>query len=251
MIDVLIEYPYMHFKRKTIGKVPSSWEELTERQFIAISRVIDGADPDYRFLSIMTGISREVLKKLSPYELLKLSEGIDFIGKSGGFYADFIIRELPWKSFVAPKPKLAGISFGQFIFLDAYYRDWTTAADETALNKFVASLYLLPAEKFDNEICIERLEEIAGVDLDIRKAIAFNFTLVQVWLQKAYPLIFPDTRDEAESAEVPKQSNSSGWINIFESMVGEDLINRDKYSEQPIHTLHRYMTRKFKENPRK
>ena len=159
MIDIVVEYPFMLFKRKAIGRAPSSWAELTEKQFIAISRIVHGADPDYKFLSLLTGINKDLLRKLSSYELLKLSQEIDFIGKAGSFHSNFIIGELPrlGRRYFAPKPKLEGITFAQFIFMDAYYNDWTAFKQETALNKFIASLYLHNNEKFSNEIIEERL----------------------------------------------------------------------------------------------
>jgi len=250
MMDVLIEYPFMHFKRKAAGKMPVSWQELTESQFIAISRVIDGADPDYRFLSVMTGIQGELLRKLSAYELLKLSEGIDFIGRAGDSYSAFIIRQLPWDHLTAPKSKLSGLTFGQFIFADAYYNDWCQLQQETSLNKFIVCLYLVPGEVFNHENIEQRILPIGKIDLSIRKAIVLNYGLISVWLQKAYPLLFVDHAEGTPREEHPKPQQS-GWVNLFESMVGEDLINRDRYAALPLHTVLRHLTNKFKENARK
>jgi hypothetical protein len=252
MIDVIVEYPFMLFKRKAIGRAPSSWAELTEKQFIAISRIVHGSDPDYKFLSILTGINKDLLRKLSSYELLKLSEEIDFIGKAGSMYSNFIIGELPWmaKKCIAPKPKMEGITFAQFIFMDAYYNDWTAFQQETALNKFIASLYLRNNEKFSSEIIEARLELIERIDFDIRKAIAFNYSLIIVWLQKAYPLIFKETEESEEVSKKEKMPSKSVWLSIYESMVGDDLINRDKYAELPLHAVFRHMTKKYKENAR-
>ena len=250
MIDILVEYPFMHMKRKMAGKMPVSWQELTQPQFIAISRVIDGADPDYRFLSVMTGIRGDLLKRLTHYELLKLSEGIDFIGRAGNCYSDFIIKELPWGHLIAPKSKLSGLTFGQFIFADAYYNDWCQLLRETTLNKFIACLYLIPGEIFNHENIEQRIIPIGKTDLEIRNAIALNYALVTVWLQKAYPLIFVDHAEGAKREDIPKVK-SSGWVNLFESLVGEDLINRDQYAALPLHTVLRHLTKKFKENARK
>lgn len=196
MITIAIEYPFLFLKRKAKGKAPSSWSELTERQFIAISRTIHGTEPDFHFLSELTGIDRNLLKKLSPFDLYKLSERIDFVGQAGHSHPDFIIMKIPGTDFCSPKPKLAGMTFGQFIFIESYYNDWMAGRraeskpDETALNNFVASLYLQTNEKFTNETIPSRAGKIAITDLDIRKAIAFNYSLVMIWLQKAYPLIF-------------------------------------------------------------
>ena len=254
MIDIAVEYPFMLFKRKAIGRVPSSWAELTEKQFIGISKVIYGDEPDYKFLATLTGINRDVLKKLSPFQLLQLSESIDFIGKAGSSYSNFIISELPHdaKRCIAPKPKMEGITFGQFIFMDAYYSDWSAFRQETALNKFIATVYLHFNDKFSNEIIEERMEVIGRIDFDIRKAIAFNYSLIIYWLQKAYPLIFPETHESEDPDPEPREKQyKSGWLKIFESMVGEDLINRDKYADLPLHTVLRHMTKKYKENARR
>jgi len=250
MIDILLEYPLMRFKRKVAGKMPVSWQELSQTQFIAISRMIDGADPDYRFLSVMTGIRSDLLKKLSAYELLKLSEGIDFIGRADNSYSDFIIKELPWGHLTAPKSKLSGLTFGQFIFADAYYNDWCQLLEETSLNKFIACLYLVPGEIFNHENIEKQIIPIGKIDLAIRKAIVLNYALISIWLQKAYPLIFVD-HAESTSREDPPKPQSSGWVNLFESLVGEDLINRDRYAALPLHTVLRHLTKKFKENARK
>ena len=253
MIDVVVEYPFMLFKRKAIGRAPSSWEELTEKQFIAISKIVHGADPDYRFLSTLTGINKELLRKLTPYSILKLSQEIDFIGKAGILYSKFIISELFWMGAqcIAPKPKLEGITFGQFIFLDAYYRDWSDFKQESALNKFVASLYLHKNEKFSSDLIDSRLVLIERVNPDIKKAIAFNWGLVIVWLQKAYPLIFREQEELEEQPANGKTQPNNGWISIYESIVGDDLINREKYAELPLHSVLRHLTKKYKENARK
>ena len=253
MTTISIEYPFLFFKRKAKGKTPSSWSELTEQQFIAISRTIDGAEPDFRFLSVLTGIGQNLLKKLSSFELFKLSEKIDFVSQAGNFHYAFVIREIPGTDFVSPKPKLAGLTFGQFIFTESYYNDWTTTKDEKVLNDFTASLYLPGNEKFISETIPDRAREIAATDLAIRNAIVLNYSLVMVWLQNAYPLIFQSPSKNPDSAVQvddirPKQY---GWLKLFESLVGDDLINRDHYAELPLHTVLRHLTIKYKENIRR
>ena len=243
----------MLLKRKAIGRAPSSWNELTEKQFIAISRIINGERPDYKFLCVLTGIKKDLLKKLSHYELLKLSEEINFISRAGSSHSDFIISDIPGAGdrLRSPAAKLASVTFGQFIFMDAYYSDYSKTREEMALNKFIACLYLQENQKFSNELIQHRSEVVSRIDIHIRRAIAFNYSLIILWLQKAYPLVFSGTTGEDHSEEKEKPLTNSPWINIFESMVGEDLINRDRYADLPIHTVLRTLTRKYKENARK
>ena len=251
MIDIAIQYPFLLFKRKAKGSAPTSWEDLTERQFIAISRTVDGLEPDFRFMSILTGIKESLLKKLPPFSLLKLTEGIEFIGKAGNVYSRFVVRELPGTDFIAPKPKLDSLSFGQFIFADAYYSDWMIGKDIKQLNNLVATLYLLPGEKFDSDTIAERVWTICNIDLDIRKAVAFNYGLILTWLQGCYPLIFREPDHNVDTGLKPVSTSRSGWLTLFESMVGDDLINRERYAELPIHTVLRHLTTKYKENARR
>jgi hypothetical protein len=251
MINIAIEYPVLFFKRTATGQAPTSWGELTRRQFIAISRTVNGAEPDFRFLSQLTGIRKNLIKKLSSYELFQLSEAIDFIDQAGNSHSAFIITKIPGTDYVSPKPKLGGMTFGQFIFTESYYNDWQVTKAEADLNNFIASLFLTQGEKFDSETIAENAVKIKLVDLDIRQAIAFNYGLIMVWLQKCYPLIFQEKAEASPDLPSPdKQPKQSQWLKIFESLVGDDLINRDRYAELSVHAVLRYLTNKYKENAR-
>ena len=251
MIAIAIVYPILLFKRTATGKAPSAWGELTQQQFIAISRTVNGIEPDFRFLSVLTGIDQNLLKKLSPFDLFKLSEAIDFIGQAGNSYSEFLIPKIPGTDFVAPKSKFAGLTFGQFIYTESYYNDWLSGKDETVLNKFIASLYLNREEKFKSEEIGNKVEKIKSVRMDIRQAIAFNYGLIMIWLQKCYPLIFQDTSGtSSEQQPATERSRSGSWLKTFESLVGDDLINQDRYAELSVHAVLRYLTNKYKESSR-
>jgi hypothetical protein len=250
MIDIAIEYPFLLFRRKEKGSFPESWAEVAERQFIAILKIINGGEPDFSFLSMLTGIRESLLQQLSPYQLLRVSEGLDFIAKGDNCHHSFFIQYISTSTLIAPKAKLEGVTFGQFIFADSYYNDWLLTKDDTTLNSFIASLYLLPGEKFNNAVIPIRSVKVANTDIEIRKAIAFNWSLVMAWLWKAYPLIFSEPVKETEKDGKPKQAVQSPWIKLFETLVGDDLINRDRYAELSVHTVFRHLTKKYKENAR-
>jgi len=252
MINIAIEYPILFFRRTAKSKVPSSWAELTPQQFIAISRTVNGIEPDFRFLSVLTGFDQNLLKKLSPFDLFKLSEAIDFIGRAGNSYSEFLISKIPGTDFVAPKPKLARLTFGQFIYTESYYNDWLSGKDEITLNKFIASIYLNPNEKFKSELIGNNAVKIKSVSMDIRQAIAFNYGLIMIWLQKCYPLIFQENAEARRdsSSSTVKQTNQSQWLKTFELLVGDDLIHQDRYAELSVHAVLRYLTNKYKESSR-
>lgn len=267
MKEIAIEYPFLFFfKRRAFGQLPTSWAELSERQLLAIAGTLGGAEPDHQFLSDLTGIRLKLVRRLSPIQLKAITDQLEFIATAGNSHSDFFVKELKGcktikgsnslkgRNLAAPRRKLDGMPFGQFIFVDSYYNDWIATGKQEALNHFVASLYLLPGETFDQRLIESRVALVSSVDLDIRKAIAFNYGLVIRWLQKAYPLIFHQvgednhTKDDSPSG---KALANSPWITIFESLVGDDLINRDRYATLPVHAVFRYMTTKYKENARK
>jgi hypothetical protein len=73
------------------------------------------------------------------------------------------------------------------------------------------------------------------------------------WLALAYPLIFQEKAENPPSGDKPTDGGrrQSPWIKVFDGLVGDDLINRDRYAELPVHTVLRFMTEKSKERMRK
>jgi hypothetical protein len=252
MNDIIIEYPFWGFKRKARSQVPTSWAELTEQQFLAISEIIDGKERGFDFLKTMTGFKAKLLKRLDPYYILKLAGGIEFIGSADNFHHSFIISKIPGSTLTAPKPKLEGMTFAQFIFCDSWYSDWASRKDETTLNSFIAALYLPDGKNFVNRSVGFSTWKASRTDFTIRKAIALNWSLVMAWLSKAYPLIFREpVEKEPTAGSETTGAKQSPWIKLFETLVGDDLINQDKYADLPVHTVFRHLTEKYKANARK
>ena len=248
MNKVCITYPFFWFNRRLEYKVPTSWGELTPLQFVAIVGTVNGAVPDIRFLSAITGIGRRLLSKMHPYNILKLSESISFVGNTGILHPEFIVRSLPGTNLVCPRPKLSNMQFAQFIFADAYYMEWVKSKNETALDNFVATIFLNKGEKFDSEKMADRSVLVSKTEIGTRQAIAFNWGLVVTWLQKAYPLIFVAPSTDGNTNIKTVANSQSSWLRLFDSLVGDDLINRDRYAELPVHSVFRHLTEKFKEN---
>jgi len=59
-----------------------------------------------------------------------------------------------------------------------------------------------------------------------------------------------NSKEDSEKEDV-KKVKQSGWLKLFESLVGEDLINRDRYAELPVNTVFRHLTTKYKENAKR
>jgi len=109
---------------------------------------VNGREIDFHFLSVLTSFPKRLIKALSPYQLGKLSDQFDFIGNGSKSHNAFFSARLKGTKLYSPKPKLAGMNFGQFIFADAYYNTWLANKDDETLNKFIASLYIFDDEEF-------------------------------------------------------------------------------------------------------
>jgi len=254
MTNLEIEYPFFFFTRRAKGILPGSWSELSEKQFVAVSSLVNGREINFQLLSVLTSFPVRLIKALSPYQLAKLSDQIGFIGNASKSHNSFFSARLMGTKLYSPKPKLAGMSFGQFIFADAYYNSWLSDKADETLNKFIASLYLHSNEEFNESAISGKKSLVEKLPKDLRLSIAFNYSLIVTWLQNAYPLIFHSTCNHADPAVKADdirpdiRSKDSGWLKIFESLVGEDLIHRNKYAELPVNVVLNYLTAKYKEN---
>ena len=256
MVNITLEYQpfsFIKYKRKIEGFFPSSFGELKPVQLIAIAKLLSTKPciSETAFLKFMTGVSKFRINKLDDYcryQLMLLFEPFTDIKP----YHAFIIPKIkaPNAVLYSPKPKLAKMTFGQFIFVETYFANFQTDKNPIDLHKFVASLYLPKLHAFDEDKIPETGLLFAKVKPEILDAIVINYVLVKEWLALAYPLVF-QREDEDETArpkKVNKSNNDFGWVKIFESIVGDDLIHQDLYGLLPVHTILRWMSTKIKEN---
>jgi len=253
MVNITLEYrpfPFLKYTRKINGAFPSSFDELKPAQLIAIAGLVNQSISDTAFLKSMTGIKKFRINKLDDYyryQLMILFEPFTEIKP----YNTFIIPVIKTRETVlfSPTPKMANITFGQFIFVESYFANYQTEKTPLDLYKFVASLYLPAGHSFDEN-------NIRHWDLDhpkikpqILDAVVINYVLIKEWLALAYPLVFQQDEEEPATKKIQNNPNrNSGWVKIFESIVGDDLINQDKYGKLPIHTVLRWMSNKIKDS---
>lgn len=239
-----IEIGYRKFWMNRVAKssIPERWEEVTPRQLIAIARNYLGESSEDKLLSLMCGVRKKLIRNLDTYQKLSLAEELNFITDYKPF-SHFIIRRAGVLR--APKPRMQAMTFGQFVFVESYYSNWLQSQKDEDLDKFIASLYLPEGVKFQSEnIAVQAL--IAGkVSLIMKLAISINYRLVKEFLAHAYPLIFQKSKLGA------KPGSGDGWVKIMESVVGDDIINQDKYAGLQLHNVLRFISRKIKENSKR
>jgi hypothetical protein len=201
----------------------------------------------------MTGIKKSTINKLDEYQryqLMILFEPFTLVAP----YNEFIIPRIDtWTTqFFAPKPNLSHITFAQFIFIESYFVSYQTDKKPLDLYKFVASLYLPQSRAFSEDDISAGELYFAKVKQEILEAVVINYVLIKEWLANAYPMVFQkedeDNGDEPQKKSLKKPNNNSGWLKIFESVVGDDLVNHDRYAILPLHNVLRWMSNKIIEN---
>ena len=155
---------------------------------------------------------------------------------------NFKIRNLV---FQAPQCKLKFFPFGAFMFTDTYFQNYLNSGDVEDLNKMVMSFYHLQGEKFD-EISIEKYCSLANtIDVNIRRAICLNYSMIKTWLTNVYTYVF--LKETNPDKKIIKTSEAGSWIDVYDNLVGDDLINNEKYSNLPTHIVLKYLNKKIRE----
>jgi hypothetical protein len=256
MVEIKLEYqpfPFLNYARIIHGAFPSTFGELKPEQLIAIARLLNQSISDTDFLKFMTDIKKSTINKLDEYQryqLMILFEPFTLVAP----YNEFIIPRIDtWTTqFFSPKPKLSHITFAQFIFAESYFVSYQTDKKPLDLYKFVASLYLPQSRTFSEDDISASELYFGKVKQEILEAIVINYVLIKEWLANAYPMVFQkedeDNGNELKRKSLKKPNNNSGWLKIFESVVGDDLVNHDRYAILPLHNVLRWMSNKIIEN---
>lgn len=243
MISVNIEYyPYWSLRKKRLirASFPSSWRELTAEQLCVVRDVSNNSIPEEKVLQIFLGIRKRLVSALSAWQRFNILRCLYFLDKVEAVES-FIIPRLG--RFVAPKPRLAGVTFGQFVFADTYYFSYIQGAKDD-LNRLIASFYL--DGTFDEYKIEANAKIISSFPLKTREAIALNYSLIREWLAQQYIYVFEKPDDE-EMAKNQGKKRQAEWVKIFDNVVGDDVVNADLYAKMELSTAMRYMDRKIKE----
>lgn len=259
MKTIEVEYnpiPWFRWlKRKTTGQFPQNWGDVQSHHLIAIACMYKQSITEERLLSILSGIPGRIIRKLDSYHRYKLTELIEFVSEQRPVH-ELILKKLKagHTLFIAPKPKLKGMPFGQFIFADTWFGIYQQSQKPEDLTRFVASLYWPAGVDFDEDLIAGHaalLIQAKPVELE---AIVINWQLIHEWLSVSYPLVFLRAREieQSEKKKEPNEQEQAGpdqnrWIKVFNNLVGDEVLERDRWAQTPVNTIFEYMTRKYKE----
>ncbi len=236
--------PLIRYEKKRVIHCPDSFSELTPRQFIAIANLLRGLITEQKFLHILTGIPNRIMRRLSPFDKYKLSELTQPFFESRPYH-EFILKSVAKGYLHAPKPKLNNVSFSQFIFADTYFSSYFQNNNPDDLYKFIASLYIPQGLKFEEKFIEDNFPLVKKTNKTTLQAITINYQLMREWLSVSYPLIFSKEKVKSSMSE---PAVSPGWVKVFDALVGDDIVNHEKYADMPLHNVLRYISFRIKEN---
>lgn len=236
-------------KRRFKRQLPERWEEVSAKQLIAIAHLSIGDIDDNAFFSQLCDVPVKFVKRLGDFQKWMIGQQLLFTSGYEPWYK-FILK-LP--GLAPPRPRMEGMTFGQLMFVDTFYGDWIEDPSDDNLNKFVGSVYIPAGEKFDSEKVGQYSENAAQLQQAERIAVTLNYRLLKEWLTNLYPTIFVRPEEDPDEDKHKKTSvkNTGGWLVIFESIVGDDIIHQEEYFELSAHTVLRFMAKKIKENAKR
>lgn len=259
MEKVTVDYRpirFLNWIRKYEFEHPSSWPELTAVQLIAVACLYHGTISERRLLQVMLEMPKKIIRQLDDFHVYKLIELMEFLKDKRPPFQEFILQELKVGriKFIAPDKRLQGVTFGEFIFADTYYMDYAQDSDESKLNKFIACFYrdAVKGKKvpFDEKEIEARAGLIGKLPLHEREAVAMNYGMIREWLERCYIHVFPKVDEESKKPKKKKASNGS-WVDVFDNVVGDDLVNEQRYAQLSVMNVLRKMNKAIRENNKK
>lgn len=271
MTEALIKYqilPRMHlnFKRN----IPRQWSELSPQQLLAITAQWENRDndklADNRFIHQVLGIPWFFAKRLHPFEVFELISYMQFLWNTQP-HDSFIISELAGG--IAPNPGLEALPFAQFIYIDTWFDAYNKQKPTDnkhqpspqclqALHKFLSAVYRKKGSPFIEKNVKDRAHLFQNIDPATQQAVVTNYMLIREWLFNRYKYLFPRKKKQEEEKKPdlnraqkfklgPQTPDEQGWPHIFELLVGDDIINNDKYAKMPTHRVLSFLNRKIKD----
>lgn len=245
---------WLPWSRKVRGSFPSSWEELSPEQLIALASLSE-KDPLDHLVALFSKLPRRICRRMDPYQLTSIWWLSEWMEKEISCHS-FVIRQIPAGRTLleSPRPGLRRMTFGQFIFADTAYTSYLESNKPEDLDRFVASLYLPSGQSFTDELPLRMEPEVRKVPESVKQALLLNYSLVRRWVAGRYTLLFsfpPDRNDQGAAAPPDKKSDPRVWIRVYESIVGDDIVNHDRYGDIPLHNVLRYLSARTKENMKK
>jgi len=239
MTPIELEYFPLHwirYMRKLKTTHPDSWSELSADQMIAAVRVMQETISDDELIASMLKLKIRLAKRLSAFQKFCIIDLLKFLDTHSPYY-EFILPAIG--KFSRPQPRLKDETFGTFIFAETYFEKYAVTGDKAYLAKFISCYYRNGV--FRESDIKTNSAIIADLPADEQEAIFLNYFLIRQWFVEQYPNVFEPATDQTKKEK-------SSWIDVYDAIVGDDIVKEAEYANLPVSTVLRYLDKRIKTN---
>lgn len=275
MKTLTIRTSFLHFfHRSHTATIPESYEEMSPSQFIAVVALSKQLITEEAFFCRFLGIKPSILARLDPWYLYTITSHLDFLKEIKQGISRILIPSITvpsvsgWRLFsvsggsasvlVAPTDKLQSMTFQHFMTVDTFFSWYLYTNRDIYLRQFVAALYMQPHEDFqshDIEHTSRLIFQGRPREKELCEAISCNWALIREWLSASYPFLFPASSApsslQASAEPTPQKQRPGSWLELFDSLVGDDFTRILSYQTLPAIDVIRIINRKIKEQKTK
>jgi hypothetical protein len=232
--------------------VAGTWDELSREQVRRLLPILYGKFPDahqqrIEVLVVLLGVSRPLILRLTPVQLLSIFWLTDFLLVAPVTRTKQVLPtvKLGWLSlpYHGPADELSNSSFLEFAFADAYFVAYANTGEAPWLDQLVATLYRRPRRHREglavgdhrlpfNENLIEaeaaRLTRLPQLS---KLAIVTWYRGCRHALEQRYPHVFTAAGEQQE------QGHPDGWGYVLREMSGQAFGNYTETSRQLAHQV--------------
>lgn len=233
-------------------KVAATWDELSRRQLELLLPILYGQYPDanqqrIEVLEVLLGVSRPLLLRLTPVQLVQIFYLTDFLlAEPIALTRQLLPQVKPARllpTYYGPSAELANVSFLEFAFADAYFVAYANSQQAQWLDQLVATLYRpgrrlaeglaagdrrLPFNEHLIEVQAGRLARLSRL---WRLVILTWYRGCRHALEARYPHVFTPANQEQAKA------HPDGWAYVLREMSGAAFGNYAETGRQLMHQV--------------
>jgi hypothetical protein len=211
---------------------PSSWNELSRKQLLFVSRLFHGQltmiDFKLRALFNFISITPKIKKHLHPEDAYFLCETLDFLFEEVSLTRNLLpILKTGLRTYVGPSDALKNCTFGEFTMANSLLDSFSLSKDQKYLDEMVAVLYRPKKyfwfirknftdnqdtrKKFVNRSLKKRSGIMSSMDYHAKYSVFLFFSGVLNSLPELYPYVYQQRGDSG--------GDDNGWASLIISLA--------------------------------
>jgi hypothetical protein len=232
--------------------VASTWDELSREQVRLLMPILYGAYTDanqqrIEVLEILLGVSRPLILRLTPVQLLELFWLTDFLLLEPVTRTIQVLASVKparlTPTYYGPADELSNSSFLEFAFADAYFVAYANTGEAEWLDQLVATLYRR-ARRYREGLAVgdrrlpfnENLIEVEAARLArwpkvTKLTICTWYRGCRHALEQRYPHVFTAAGEQQE------KGHPDGWGYVLREMSGSAFGNYTETGRQLAHQV--------------